>query len=139
MLTVRELARQAGVTPHAVRYYVRIGLLTPHRNPGNGYRLFNPRQLGRLRFIRRAQSLGYTLSEIGEIIRLSGTGQSPCPQVRDMIRRRIRDNASKLAELKALQERMETALSRWEDMADCTPSGDMVCHLIESFSDSDTP
>ncbi len=78
-LTVTELANRSGATPHAVRYYTRLGLLRPERDPGNGYRLYEPREVGWLRFIRQAKRLGYTLSEIREIMHDSDQRQSPCP------------------------------------------------------------
>ena len=68
MLTVTELANRSGATPHAVRYYTRMGLLRPERNPDNGYRLYEYREVGWLCFIRQAKRLGYTLNEIREIM-----------------------------------------------------------------------
>lgn len=58
MLTVIELANRSGATPHAVRYYTRLGLLRPKRNPDNGYRLYQPREIIWLRFIQQAKRLG---------------------------------------------------------------------------------
>lgn len=68
MMTVSELANQSGATPHAVRYYTRMGLLRPERNPENGYHLYKPREVNWLRFIRQAKRLGYTLNEIKAIM-----------------------------------------------------------------------
>ena len=64
MITVKALSKHSGVSEHAVRYYSRIGLLKPSRNPDNGYRLFDRTDVTRLRFIRHAQNLGFSLSEI---------------------------------------------------------------------------
>lgn len=138
MMTVNDLSRRTGVTSHAVRYYSRIGLLKPGRNPDNGYRLFDRGDLARLQFIRQAQSLGFTLEEISEILAESEHGRSPCPKVRDILRRRIEENHRKLAELMDLQSRMEEALDHWEAMPDGVPDGHSVCHLIESESGLDS-
>lgn len=129
---VNELAKKAKVTPHLVRYYTRIGLLQPVRHPDNGYKVYRHADLMRLRFIRRAQSLGFALSEVTAILEDSSRGESPCPRVRDIIRQRIEENRRKLVELAALQNRMEDALAQWETMPDGVPDGDCVCHLIES-------
>ncbi len=132
MMTVSEFSSQGGVPPHVVRFYSRIGLLNPARDPDNGYKLFSRADVGRLRFIRHARSLGYTLEEIGEILDIGGRGESPCARVRDMLRQRIAENRRKIAELAALQQRMERALESWEAMPDGEPEGGSVCHLIES-------
>ncbi len=135
MLTVTELARHSGATPNAVRYYTRLGLLRPARNPDNGYRLYKQREVSWLRFIRQAKCLGYTLSEIREIMHNSDQEKSPCPQVREILLRRIAENRQQLEELMALQTRMELALEQWSGMPDGVPDGHSVCHLIESFAE----
>ncbi len=132
MMTVTDLSRHSGVTAHAVRYYSRIGLLKPGRNPENGYRIFDRTDISRLRFIRQAQSLGFTLEEVSEILEESGKGHSPCPKVREILHRRIEENRRKLEELTNLQERMEHALVHWAGMPDGMPDGHSICHLIES-------
>jgi len=101
-LTVTDLANRSGATPHAVRYYTRMGLLRPKRNPGNGYRLYRDREVGWLRFIQQAKRLGYTLNEILEIMYDSDQGKSPCPRVREILNKRIDENRRQLEELTGL-------------------------------------
>ena len=79
-MTVSELARRAGVTPDAVRYYSRLDLLSATRNSANRYRQFLPSDIKRLRFIKRAQSLGFSLGEIATIIQQASRKKSPCPR-----------------------------------------------------------
>ncbi len=134
MLTVRDLSKHTGVTDHAVRYYARIGLLKPGRHPENGYRQFDRSDIHRLDFILQAKSLGFSLEEIAEILQDSERGKSPCPRVRDILKRRIDENRRKLETLQRLQTRMEEALEHWEVMPDGVPDGRSVCHLIESES-----
>lgn len=131
-LTVAQLARAAETTVHAVRHYTRRGLLRPARDPANGYRRYRPRDVGRIRFIRRAQRLGFSLKEIVEILQEAEAGHSPCPRVRQILEQRVGENRRRLDELVALQVRMERALERWQHLPDGTPNGDQVCHLIES-------
>lgn len=130
--TVSGLAAAAGVTPHVIRYYTRIGLIEPMRDPGNNYKRFNEHHLARLNFIRGAQVLGYTLSEIRRIFGHAERGYSPCPEVRDILLRRIGETREHLRDLRELQQRMERALRNWEKMKDGTPDGRSVCVLIES-------
>ena len=139
MFTVSELATRAGVTPDTVRHYVQIGLLLPQRNPDNGYKLFETADVHRLRFVRQAKSLGFTLNEIREILDHAHQGESPCPRVREIINRRISENRRHLDDLLALQARMEAAVRSWDVMPDGVPSGDSVCHLIEEVIVSSHP
>ena len=132
MMTVHEIGRRSGIPSHVVRYYSRIGLLKPARNPRNGYKQYKDSDVSRLRFIRQAKTLGYTLVEIAGILRESGRGKSPCPMVRDIIGNRIEENRLRLRELAALQRRMERALARWSTLPDGVPDGETVCYLIES-------
>lgn len=134
-LTVIELARLSKVAPHVVRYYARIGLLSPRRDGNNGYKLFAQRDVARLRFIRKAKLLGYALGEIAKILDHANHGESPCALVRDIIEKRIDENRQKLDELLELQQRMEHALCDWRERPDRLPDGDMICHLIESVVD----
>jgi len=136
MLTVTELARRSDTTPHAVRYYTRMGLLQPERNPNNGYHLYKFREINWLRFIRQAKRLGYTLNEIKKIMHDASQDQSPCPRVRDILQAHIKENRQQLEELVSLQSRMEKALKEWSKMPDGVPDGHSVCHLIESFTDN---
>jgi len=134
MLTVTELARRSDTTQHAVRYYTRMGLLRPERDPNNDYRLYHQREINWLRFVQQAKQLGYTLAEIREIMHDADHKQSPCPRVREILQCRIKENRKKLEELMDLQKRMESAILHWKDMPDGIPDGHSVCHLIESFS-----
>lgn len=131
-MTVIELARRANVEPHVVRYYARIGLLHPTRHLDNGYKLFCENDVSRLEFIHQAKTLGYRLPEIAEILTDAHHGRSPCPRVREIIEKRIAENRRRLDEMTALQERMERALAQWEEMPDAMPTGESICHLIES-------
>ncbi len=133
MLTVSALSKTAQTTTDSIRHYVRVGLLTPSRNPDNGYRLFSDDDIKKVKFIRQAKGLGFMLHEIQTIFDHGTAGQSPCPAVRDMIQQRINKNGSRLAELNRLQQRMDSALEKWKSMPDGEPNGEAICHLIESM------
>ena len=132
MMSVRDIARRSDVPVHTVRYYTRIGLLKPARNRHNRYKQYKDSDVSRLRFIRQAKSLGYTLTEIGEIFYESSRGNTPCPMVRRIIESRIKENRSRLDELTGLQRRMERALVEWSKLPDGVPDSETVCYLIES-------
>ncbi len=132
-MQVTELARRSGTSPDTVRYYCRIGLLSPRRRDDNGYKQFTHDDLRRLRFIRKARWLGFTLNDIREILEESARGHLPCPRVREIVKLRIEQNRQRLEQALALQQRMEQALARWSRMPDNAPDGDAICQLIESF------
>ena len=134
-LTVNELAVKTGTTPHAVRYYSRMGLLKPERHPENGYRLFDQSEVSWLIFVQQAKNLGFTLAEIKEIKHDADEESSPCPRVREILESRIVENRQQLDDMERLQTRMEKALKQWGNMPDGMPDGQTVCHLIESIKD----
>jgi MerR family Zn(II)-responsive transcriptional regulator of zntA len=135
-MTVIELAKLVGVTPDVIRYYARIGLLKPKRNPANNYKQFSPADVKHVQFIRRAQRLGFALVEIAEIIKTSRHGKTPCPMVREIIRRRIEEKSRDLKDLIALQNRMKSALAQWKNLPDGIPDGHAICQLIEAVVDA---
>ncbi len=135
MFTTSILARKAHVPVFTVRHYTRIGLLNPSRRESNGYKIYKDSDIKLLRFITNAKALGFTLKEIAEIMDKSDHGKSPCPIVREIIDKRIKENRQKMKQMQKLQKQMEKAQSDWEKMEDAMPNGHSVCHLIESFAD----
>ena len=131
-MIVREVARAAGVSPEAVRFYTRMGLLKPARDRRNGYRIFSDWDVRVVRFTKRAQGLGFNLAEIKTLVRTVRAGATPCPLAREVISRRIADTDSELEALIALKGRVARAVARWRKSPDRLPDGDAICHLIES-------
>lgn len=131
-MIVREVARAAGVTPEAVRFYTRIGLLQPSRDRHNGYRVFSNWDVRVVRFTKRAQGLGFTLTEIKTLVSTAKDGATPCPMVREVIARRVAETDRELDALVALRDRMTRAVARWRRKPNQLPDGDAICHLIES-------
>lgn len=101
-LTSGEVARQAAVNVQTVRYYERRKLLAlPPRTEG-GFRLYPAEVVGQVRFIKKAQGLGFTLQEIQELLRLGGSG-GRCADVRQHLDGKIAAVDQKIAELKVLR------------------------------------
>lgn len=133
-ITAAVLAKRAGVPLYTVRYYTRIGLLKPSRDMRNGYKMYKQGDSDRLRFIASAKHLGFSLAEIEQILDHAAHDESPCPLVREVVERRIKENKQKIREMKALQNRLEAAAERWKKMKNSMPDGHSVCRLIESFA-----
>ena len=88
-LTVSKLANQVGLSPDAIRYYERIGMLPhPERTPA-GYRLYGEDAVERVRFVKGVQRLGLRLSEIRELLDIRDRGLCPCGHTEELLRRRI--------------------------------------------------
>ncbi len=131
-MKVNELAKAAGVSADTVRHYARLGLIQSNREPANGYRLFPASAVPRLKFIKAAQRLGFSLQAIQLIFADADKGHSPCPRVRAVIAARIEESAAQIRELEAIHRRMQLALEQWDGMSDGVPDGHSVCRLIES-------
>ena len=135
MMTANILAKQSDVSLFTVRHYTRIGLLKPARNRQNNYKLYQPSDAVRVRFIQAAKNLGFSLAEVADILDEAKEGNSPCPLVREIIVRRIDENRRKIKEMQKLQRKMENSLKDLSTMKNSMPDGDSVCHLIESVGE----
>ena len=91
LLRVGEVARRSGVGIETLRFYERSGLLDRPARTESGYRLYGEDVLERLDFIKRAQTLGFTLDEIKRVIAEKRAGQTPCAEVREIVRRRLQE------------------------------------------------
>jgi DNA-binding transcriptional MerR regulator len=128
-LKIGEVARRAGVGVETVRFYERSGLLdSPARTEG-GYRLYDSRALKTLEFIKRAQSLGFTLEEIKRIIAESRAGQRPCAEARETVRRRLAELDKEMAQIRRYRNALAATLKQWD--AQGFADGEF-CGLIES-------
>ncbi len=132
-MRVKQLADEMGVTADTVRYYTRVGILNPSRNPANGYKHYSQEDRNRLRFTLRARDLGLTLTDIVEIVTHAHRGDSPCPVVRQLIEQRFADIESRFLDTQRLYLRMQKAMQAWQAMPDQAPSGEMICALIEQW------
>ena len=101
-LGIGELAKRAGVGIDTVRYYERSGLLVPHTRLPSGYRRYRDLEVTRLRFIRRAQALGFTLGEIKSLLRLSA--QRNVAQVKRSAQAKLADVDRRINELQRVRE-----------------------------------
>ena len=122
------MSRQTGVGIEALRFYEKRGLLGNPSRTSNGYRLYGPEILERLDFIKRAQVLGFTLSELARIIADKQAGQSPCAEVRAIVRRRLQELDERMKEMRRYRRELSEALEEWEETGDVPGH---VCGLIE--------
>lgn len=107
-LTIGILAKKAGVNVETIRYYEQRGLIQQPRKPHAGYRRYAADLIDRIRFIKHAQELGFTLSEIIELLALRVEPTTACNDVKDQAEAKIADITEKI---KALQRMKKTLIS----------------------------
>ena len=131
-MRIGELARQSGLASTALRYYERAGLLPPPQRTPTGYRAYDPSVLQRLVFIRAAQAVGLSLSEIREVIAIRDGGAAPCSHVVGLLERRRAAVRARIRELQRLEQELTRLAERGArfDPAQCDPAG--ICRIIPS-------
>lgn len=102
-MTVSGLAKAAGVNTETIRFYERRGLLPVPARTAAGYRLYPAIMVRRLRFIRHAKDLGFTLEEIAELLSLRQDPDGTCADVRDRAQGKITDIDRRIAALTAMR------------------------------------
>jgi DNA-binding transcriptional MerR regulator len=128
-LKIGEVAKLAGVGVETLRFYERSGLLDQPARTEGGYRLYDAESLKKLEFIRRAQTLGFTLEEIKRIIGESRAGQSPCAEVREIVRRRLAELDRRMRQMRLYRNALAGALKQWDEVG--AAEGEF-CGLIEN-------
>ncbi len=126
-LTIGALARQASINPRTLRYYERIGLLVPSARTYAGYRLYTDQDAGRLSFIRRAQALGLSPTEIA----LREAGTTPCRHVSAVARAKAATIEERIVELAALRDELTRLADRAEAVEARCVEGSSICLAVE--------
>ena len=102
-LTIGKVASRAGIGVETVRFYERQGLLEEPARKASGYRQYAPAVVGRLRFIRRAKELGFTLKEIAELLALRHDPAATRSDVREKVRAKVEDIEAKVRDLQRIK------------------------------------
>lgn len=103
-MTIGALAKQTGVGIETIRYYERRGLIEPVERRESGYRIFDGSSAKKLLFIKNAQQLGFTLEEIGELLRLKVSNNIRCGTVKKKAEVKIEEIDEKITVLKAMKK-----------------------------------
>ncbi|HKP38402.1 MAG TPA: heavy metal-responsive transcriptional regulator [Pyrinomonadaceae bacterium] len=133
-LLIGRLAKLAGVKPDTIRFYERIGLLLKPSRTASGYRVYAEATLRRVRFIRKAQALGFSLDEVQRILSLHGCGSETCRSVLAIAEGTLAETESKLQELERFRDSLSRNLARWKRAPKRKTTLAEFCTLIESAS-----
>ena len=131
-LSIGQLAKRAGVAVDTVRYYERNAMLTPAGRLESGYRRYGETELKRLRFIRRAKVLGFTLADIRELLSLSD--ERNVAKVKLAAEAKLADVEQRLAELERIRNGLRSLV------AACPGHGRAeACPILNALNEEDTP
>ncbi len=112
-LRISQLAKAAGVNVETVRYYERRGLLEKPTKPSQGWRVYGDDALRRIRFIKRAQGLGFSLDEIAELLVLRATrNSSACAQASEKTRVKIEEIGGRISDLAAMRDALQALVDK---------------------------
>lgn len=128
-LRIGKLAELAGVNVETIRYYQRRGLLDEPKKPLGGYRHYPPDTAKRVRFIKRAQALGFTLEEVAGLLRLDAA--VACAETRELAAHKLGLIEEKVAELTAMRKGLAALVFK------CGKGGNRPCPLIQMLVTDD--
>lgn len=128
-LKIGEVSKRSGVGVEALRFYEKNGLLDRPGRTYSGYRLYDETVLDRIAFIKRAQTLGFALSEIAQLIRHKNNGESPCEDVREIVRTRLVELDERIDQMVEYRFKLTAELKEWDKIGHADGH---VCGLIEN-------
>lgn len=125
--TVKDIAARVGLPDRTVRYYDRIGLVTASERSEAGYRLYNAAEEGKLRFVRHAKALGFSLDEIRDLIAAAEGGcGGTMPELERLLDQKVAEIDTKIAEFVAFRDRLQ----EYRAGKASSPGG---CHCSQAF------
>jgi len=129
--TISQLARAAQIPTTTLRYYERIGLVQPEDRSHANYRLYGDESLRRVKFIRAAQSIGFTLDDVKTLLATPESSAASCRDVQSLIEERLVRVGQRLKDLRHVQRVLRSSLRKCHETerADC-------CHVIGTLRKS---
>src|SRR5271163_999809 len=128
-IQIGELSRRTGCNIETIRYYERIGMLPPPPRSASRYRLYDPGDVHRLTFVRRARELGFSLDEVRALLILTADARTEtCVEVRELAVGHLADVRAKIADLRAMERALVHAVRR------CDAGEPAGCPLIDALS-----
>ena len=128
-LTIGKVARKAGVNVETIRFYERQGIIRQPAKPnGTGVRVYPDEAVARIRFVREAQQLGFTLREIRELLALRANPAADCSKVREKATAKLHDVQQKIERLRQIGAALETLIVA------CPARGSLqACSIIDAL------
>ena len=136
-LRIGDVAARAGLSAPTIRYYESVGLLGPPARSAAGYRSYTESAVEELAFIKKAQALGFSLDEIGEILTLSRSGKTPCAHVLDLAKRHLAAVDERIRQLARFRGTLANEVQKWDGAEQPTCRG--LCQIIAGAAPVDEP
>lgn len=131
MLSVGQVAREAGVKVQTVHYYEREGILPKASRTPSGYRKFSGEAVRVIRFVKQAQDLGFSLDEIKQLLRLRSSQRANCGRVQEVAQDKIGLISEKIDSLERMRSALETLVNACKRR-----KSDLECPILESLEES---
>lgn len=137
-LTRNQLAQRAQINLETVRFYEQEGLLVPPLRTAAGYRKFAEAAVDRLAFVKSAKALGFSLSEIRDLLIIQDEHANACVEVRDLLQNKLTIIRAKMAELERLEVQLSSALRNCNRVLKQEPlqHGVKACPVLRQMTDS---
>lgn len=129
LLKIGEVASNSGVPIKTIRYYEELGLLKAAKRTDGKFRLFKPSVISRLALIKRLQSLGLSLQEIGECLAVYDHGDLPCKSIQDKLEKQVNNIDKRIAELRLLRKELTDLLQHWSTSPEEKPG--IICPNLD--------
>lgn len=128
-----ELARLAGISPDTVRHYERMKLLAAAKRSAGNYRLYPPETVDRVRLIRRALAVGFSIPELARILKVRDEGGAPCRQAKQLLEEKLEQVEQQITDLNAMRAHLRTVLKDWNERLNRTSDG-KPARLLETLA-----
>jgi MerR family mercuric resistance operon transcriptional regulator len=129
------LAKATGVSPDTIRHYERIGVLPQASRTESGYRLYPAIAVERVLVVQRALRIGFTLAELGEVLKARDAGGAPCRRVYQLAQDKLKGIEADIEALKRTRRYVKKVLCDWEQRIESAGSGEKS-HLLYSLTDA---
>lgn len=127
-LTIGRLAKAAGVNVETIRYYQRVSLLTEPVKPYDGFRVYPDETINRIRFIKRAQKLGFSLKDIAHLLSL---GDGHCDDAREQAEAKLTQVEAQIKDLQSMRKTLKKLIS------ECNTDGESgCCPIVQSLTEN---
>lgn len=134
LIQIGELSKSSGLSVKTIRYYEDLGLIHTVKRSRGGFRLFaKETTLIRLQFIKQVQSLGMSLEEIGEFLRVRDQGELPCHEVKQKLADKVNQIDQQIQALQQLKHEIKSLLAGADSILE-TPEDDRICPIIQHDS-----
>ena len=133
---IGQVAQQTGLTVDAIRFYEKEKLLPKATRSTGGYRLYSSDHVEQLRFIQRAQAIGFSLGEIRELILIQDDQVETCSHVRDLIQQKLATVQQKMNELAQIEGQLKGALQKCNRELRKTSARHDHCPVLEIIANS---